>query len=343
MKEINTNTLLGIDAVEVNITTGKDTNIKETEFFHSRTGVRIGRIVKRSGKENGYCMSICFPKLLRKDNRNPFSISDSIYLDTVYCEIQTQLMSLFKTNIKDIYVKSVEVNATAQLKNPENIKPIMNLFSLMFVQSEQKGHKVFHGENNTAYSNVPLSKNIFRKVEQTESLHTTRMGHCRYSWKIYDKGRELKEKGKAKEDKGILRIEQKISARGLKYIKVPLRLDEFLVSNNIKKLVEQYKREFKEFLRIYWWSDRKERFPDCLVNTIVLELEENKGQPLLVAKMHKELLYIDIDIFKRACLKFYPNKKTALQAVRRVRQSQAVMIHEKTIAELVQIFRAIIC
>lgn len=151
------------------------------------------------------------------------------------------------------------------------------------------------------------------------------------------------EKGKAKEDKGILRIEQKISARGLKYIKIPLRLDEFLVSNNIKKLVEQYKREFKEFLRIYWWSDRKERFPDCLVNTIVLELEENKGQPLLVAKMHKELLYIDIDIFKRACLKFYPNKKTALQAVRRVKQSQAVTCHENTIAELVQIFRAIIC
>ena len=108
-------------------------------------------------------------------------------------------------------------------------------------------------------------------------------------------------------------------------------------------MVEQYKREFKEFLRIYWWSDRKERFPDCLVNTILLELEENKGQPLMVAKMHKELLYIDIDIFKRACLKFYPSKKTALQAVRRVKQSQAVTYHEKTIAELVQIFRAIIC
>ena len=158
MKEINTNTLLGIDTVEVNITTDKDTHIEETEFFHSRTGVRIGRIVKRSGKEKGYCMSICFPKLLRKDNRAPFSILDSIYLSTIDCEIQTQLTSLFKTNIKDIYVKSVEVNATAQLKNPENIKPIMNLFSLMFVQSEQKGHKVFHGENNTAYNNVPLSK-----------------------------------------------------------------------------------------------------------------------------------------------------------------------------------------
>ena len=76
------------------------------------------------------------------------------------------------------------------------------------------------------------------------------------------------------------------------------------------------------------------------MNTILLELEENKGQPLMVAKMHKELLYIDI---KRACLKFYPSKKTALQAVRRVKQSQAVTYHEKTIAELVQIFRAIIC
>lgn len=101
--------MLGIDTVEVNITAGKDINIKETEFFHSRTGVRIGRITKRSGKENGYCMSICFPKLLRKDNREPFTISDSIYLDTVVCEIQTQLMSLFKTNIKDIYVKSLRL------------------------------------------------------------------------------------------------------------------------------------------------------------------------------------------------------------------------------------------
>ena len=72
----------------------------------------------------------------------------------------------------------------------------------------------------------------------------------------------------------------------------------------------------------------------------MFDLQDNT--PLVTAKIHRNLLYIDITLFKKACLEFYPNKKTALQAVRRVKKSQSVMFHEGSVSELVEIFRAIV-
>lgn len=341
MKRVNKSTKVGLDTIEINIT-GITTAVEETELKHTRTGEKIGTIKKRNGREQGYVVSICLPKIIRADNKNPFSVLDSIKLDEVIWQIQTQLSMLFNTDFKNAYVKCCEVNATATLKRPENIDAIMNLLSLMFLQAEEKVYLTAHGVKDTRYKNVPMSKNILRQIQQVESLKTKRDTNERVSWKLYNKSLQQAETREDTEqaEKGILRIEERINKRGLAFIGLPLRLDRFLIPQNIKRLVEQYQRDFKELFLNQYWVKGKENFTDTLVNTIVIDLQENT--PLVTAKINRNLLYIDITLFKKACLEFYDNRKVALQAVRRVKQSGTVMYHEGAVSELVEIFRAIV-
>lgn len=346
MKRVNKHTEIGIDTIEVNIT-GIKKAIKETELKHTRTGENIGTIKKRNGREQGYVISICLPKIIRTDNTKPFGVLDSIKLSEVIWQVQTQLSMLFNTDYKNAYVKAVEVNATATLKRPENIDAIMNLLSLMFLQAEEKVYLTAHGVKDTRYRNVPVSKNILRQVQQVESLKTKRSTNERVSWKLYNKSLEQAEKAKSKKAKsteqaeeGILRLEERINEKGLAFIGLPLRLDKFLISQNINRLVEQYQRDFRELFLNQYWKKGDEDFTDTLVNTIVFDLQDNT--PLVTAKIHRNLLYIDITLFKKACLEFYDNRKIALQAVRRVKQSGTVMYHTGAVTELVEIFRAIV-
>lgn len=341
MKRVNKRTEIGIDTIEVNIT-GIKTAIEETELKHTRTGENIGTIKKRNGREQGYVISICLPKIIRTDNIKPFGVLDSIKLSEVIWQVQTQLSMLFNTDYKNAYVKCCEVNATATLKRPENIDAIMNLLSLMFLQAGEKVYLTAHGVKDTRYRNVPVSKNILRQVQQVESLKTKRSTNERVSWKLYNKSLEQAEKAKSTEqaEKGILRLEERINEKGLAFIGLPLRLDKFLISQNIKRLVEQYQRDFRELFLNQYWKKGDEDFTDTLVNTIVFDLQDNT--PLVTAKIHRNLLYIDITLFKKACLEFYDNRKIALQAVRRVKQSGTVMYHTGAVTELVEIFRAIV-
>ena len=360
MKRVNKRTEIGIDTIEINIT-GIKTAIEETELKHTRTGENIGTIKKRNGREQGYVISICLPKIIRTDNIKPFGVLDSIKLSEVIWQVQTQLSMLFNTDYKNAYVKCCEVNATATLKRPENIDAIMNLLSLMFLQAGEKVYLTAHGVKDTRYRNVPVSKNILRQVQQVESLKTKRSTNERVSWKLYNKSLEQAEKAKSKKaksteqaekakskkaksteqaEKGILRLEERINEKGLAFIGLPLRLDKFLISQNIKRLVEQYQRDFRELFLNQYWKKGDEDFTDTLVNTIVFDLQDNT--PLVTAKIHRNLLYIDITLFKKACLEFYDNRKIALQAVRRVKQSGTVMYHTGAVTELVEIFRAIV-
>lgn len=341
MKRVNKRTEIGIDTIEINIT-GIKTAIEETELKHTRTGENIGTIKKRNGREQGYVISICLPKIIRADNIKPFGVLDSIKLSEVIWQVQTQLSMLFNTDYKNAYVKCCEVNATATLKRPENIDAIMNLLSLMFLQAGEKVYLTAHGVKDTRYKNVPMSKNILRQVQQVESLKTKRSTNERVSWKLYNKSLEQAEKAKSTEqaEEGILRLEERINEKGLAFIGLPLRLDKFLISQNIKRLVEQYQRDFRELFLNQYWKKGDEDFTDTLVNTIVFDLQDNT--PLVTAKIHRNLLYIDITLFKKACLEFYDNRKVALQAVRRVKQSGVIMYHEGAVSELVEIFRAIV-
>ena len=95
----------------------------------------------------------------------------------------------------------------------------------------------------------------------------------------------------------------------------------------------------RHFIDMYWKSGEDSFINKC-VNTVLLELQEES--PLSVAKIHRDLIAIDFEIFERACKAFYSNQKTATQTIRRVRNSGKVEANNSSISELVQVFRAIL-
>lgn len=345
MKKKNEHTQIGLDAIEINIT-GVDTNIKQTEIYHSRRNNKIGELKKA---KEGYVLTLTLPKMLRGSNIAPFGLYDAIRLEETIEEIKIQLEELFQIdfdnednedNENDITVKSVEVNCTAMLKKPENVGAIMNLFARMFLEDDNKVFLTVHGVNDSKYENVPLSANILRKVPQVESLRTCRCSNGRFSLKLYNKGLEQVEKGFEQADKGLLRIEEKVNSKGIAFLGIPSNLCHFLTKQNIEKLINGFKRDFREqVLDVYWYRGEK-TFADALINTMVFDLKENT--PLVTAKIHRDILYIDFELFERACLHFYSNKKTAQKTIYRIKNNKTIMHRKGAISEFVQISRAIV-
>lgn len=334
-KKANEHTIIGVDSLEIQIASEQRTKIiEETEIYSKTTGEKIFTI--KSQSKTGFRLSICLPKMVRANNLVPFGIMDEVCLLDLVNEISDILTNTFDVNLKMARVSTVEVNATATLHHKENINCIMNLLTLMFLQNGTKIFITAHGKDDERYNNVPLSQDVLRKVLQVESLKTPRLGNHRFAWKIYDKGLE-----QGMQDKGILRLEQIHSKKSLEYAKIDNRLDMFLTPENIRKLIRLYRNDFEQyFINLFWQDKSGNSFINKCVNTILMELEEET--PLSTAKIHRELLSIDYGLFEQACYRFYQNRKTATQAIRRVRESGKIEIHKGAISELVQIFRAIL-
>lgn len=92
MKKKNEHTQIGLDAIEINIT-GVDTNIKQTEIYHSRRNNKIGELKKA---KEGYVLTLTLPKMLRGSNIAPFGLYDAIRLEETIEEIKIQLEELFQ-------------------------------------------------------------------------------------------------------------------------------------------------------------------------------------------------------------------------------------------------------
>lgn len=337
MKQVNKTTKIGIDTIEISI--NQHIKIKETEIKSKKTGNKLGRIWPI---QDGVKLSLNLPRCIYSDNIHPIGIMDACHLYNILEEISEVLQRLH-LDMQAAKVTKVEVNATAELENPEHVQAIMQLFMLMFLeQSKSDKNKIYitvHGEDDCLYKNVPLTKNILRKRPRVQSVKTPRLSNKRFAWKLYDKGLESNVK-----NRGVLRIEQIHLPPSLKYAKVPDNLKDFLTCDNIVKLISLYKSDFKEhFLDVFWNLDKTgDSFINRCIETICMELQEE--QPLAAAKVHRDLIAIDFGLFRRACLRHYgkENRKIALQAVRRVKQSGKIKVLEGTITELVKIFRAII-
>ena len=271
--------------------------------------------------------------MVRTDNVRPFGVIDKIHLEELLSEI-TDILFEFCVDVHNAFISTVEINATAQLNSNKSTECIMNLLALMFLQEGKKVFLTAHGKKNT-YRDVPLSYDILRNTYQIESLKTPRLGNKAFCWKLYDKGLE-----EGLQDKGLLRLEQIHNKRSLDREGLPQRLDSFLTCENIVQLVRLYQKSFKNYFIDIFWEHGEHCFTDKCVNTVLFELQDES--PLSVAKIHRELISIDFEIFERACRLFYSNQKTATQTIRRVRNSGKVEINNGAISELVQVFRAIL-
>lgn len=332
MKKVNSNTHIGVDGLEIQVNTKQTkNNIESKDLYSKKTGVKIGRV--KAINKTGFRLYINLPKMVRTDNVRPFGVIDKIHLEELLSEI-TDILFEFCVDVHNAFISTVEINATAQLNSNKSTECIMNLLALMFLQEGKKVFLTAHGKKNT-YRDVPLSYDILRNTYQIESLKTPRLGNKAFCWKLYDKGLE-----EGLQDKGLLRLEQIHNKRSLDREGLPQRLDSFLTCVNIVQLVRLYQKSFKNYFIDIFWEHGEHCFTDKCVNTVLFELQDES--PLSVAKIHRELISIDFEIFERACRLFYSNQKTATQTIRRVRNSGKVEINNGAISELVQVFRAIL-
>ena len=332
MKKVNSNTHIGVDGLEIQVNTKQTkNNIESKDLYSKKTGVKIGRV--KAINKTGFRLYINLPKMVRTVHVRPFGVIDKIHLEELLSEI-TDILFEFCVDVHNAFISTVEINATAQLNSNKSTECIMNLLALMFLQEGKKVFLTAHGKKNT-YRDVPLSYDILRNTYQIESLKTPRLGNKAFCWKLYDKGLE-----EGLQDKGLLRLEQIHNKRSLDREGLPQRLDSFLTCENIVQLVRLYQKSFKNYFIDIFWEHGEHCFTDKCVNTVLFELQDES--PLSVAKIHRELISIDFEIFERACRLFYSNQKTATQTIRRVRNSGKVEINNGAISELVQVFRAIL-
>lgn len=337
MKRINKKTNIGIDSMEIGIETKVQINqCKTNDIISSITGNKVGRIKQSTGKKQGVRVFLNIPKMIRTDNIKPFGNSDKNRLSEISDDITKILREQLGVDLKKALISTVEINATAELENPQNVECIMNFFELIFTQENKKIYLTAHGKQNACYKNIPLTEDVLRNTHQIESLKTPRLGNKRFCWKIYNKGAEQNI-----QDRGILRLEQIHNRRSLEYENIPRRLDLFLTADNIIRLISLYRKSFQKYFVNIYWQHKGNSFVKKCVNTVLLELKKGTP-PLLTAKIEREIISIDFEIFERAARSFYNNPKTATQAIRRVRNSGQVEIKKGAIRELVQVFRAIL-
>lgn len=335
MKRKHKKTFIGLDTIEIEVKTqGK---IEVTELFSNRTKEKIGTVKQSSKGENRFRISLNIPKMIRKDNIKPFGIADINYLDTIVYDIEELFEKQLKANIEEAIVSTVEINVTAELKNPKKVECIMNLLGIMFSQEEHKKFYITaHGKQDICYKDIPLSDDVLRNSFQIESIKTPRLGNKCFSWKFYDKGLEQNI-----QNKGIIRFEQKHNSKSMEREKIPKQLNLFLSTDIILELINLYKRSFEKYFINIYWKHSKHCFVDKAIGSIFNQFKQWK-KPLFVAESKRNLIAIDFGLFERAVRKYYKNRKTGTQAIRRVKNSGKVEVNYGTIGELTQIFRTIL-
>ena len=332
-KPVNSTTEIGLDTVEITINKKIKADITEIK---SKDQARV--LSRVQPIQNGTKIALCLPKAIRQNNEHPFGLLDACHLLEMVRAVERTLQEL-QVDTVQAKVTKLEITGTATLEDPAHVPAILQLLAMMFLQSGQKAFLVVHGEQDKMFQNVPLEREIMRTRPVIESIKTNRLSNHRFCYKIYDKALESEI-----EDMGVLRLEQVHSRESLQYAGVPDVLRDFLTIENITRLVNLYRRDYKDYFIDYFWRDKATGtiFPERLVNTIVSTLETER--PLATALIHRDLLAIDFSLFEKAVLAHYgpDRRKQALQSVRRVRQSDKVETKEGAVREFVKICRAIV-
>ena len=65
---------VGLDTIEIDIKTEYELVDNNYDFFSKRTGLVVGTMRHKQGKEHGYRLNINLPKCLRETNNHPFTV-----------------------------------------------------------------------------------------------------------------------------------------------------------------------------------------------------------------------------------------------------------------------------
>ena len=330
---------IGLDTLEIKLISNVILS-QTVYYFKNPKGIEIGRLKSIA---NGYKLSICLPKIIRKDNIIPFNTNDYKYLSAILGHIEKYLYDLFGNHFPEMIVSNCEVNCTIALSDKSKTAPLLSLLAHILLTTEEKlfitcsGEK--RGKRYSAVKNLCSGKRI-------ESIKTPILSNSRFCFKIYDKGLE----GNIS-DKGLIRIEFCYTKRGLKYAKTGKSLCDFLSPDSINSLLLCYKKDYKTYFIDRYWNNRDIKSLDDeysvpiykeIITIIYNDLVSHQGQPLTVALMNKNYVEMDFDLFRKACNMYYKNKDSSRKACYRIRNSGELQINTGIIKEFVSFSKQII-
>lgn len=328
------NIAIGLDSVEIDISTEYELIDNNYEFVSPRSGEVMGTLKHKQGKQHGYRLNLCLPKFMRKDNVRPLSVLEVVHLYEIVDYVSKQMEELFGEDYPELIVSTAEVNTTAILENKENINPMMNMLYHMMLQKDSNLCVWVHGKDSGTRHKV--EGNIYSDDFQVESIRTPRLSNKRMALKVYNKSLE-----ENIQNDGIIRFEIVYSKQGLQHAKCGRTLQEFLTVESMKKLLHQYCADYKTYLINDFWYKGGLLFPQYCVNKVYEHLVQFE-KPLQVAIMDRRLIEYDYEIFRRACAKYYDNDDSKRKAIYRVKRSNEVEIHEHVIDDFVRISRSIV-
>ena len=325
---------VGLDTIEVDIKTEYELVENNIEFYSPKTGNKIGTMIHKQGKEHGYRLNINLPKCVHQTNLHPLTILDVCHLYEITEMVTNKMRELFGENYPLLRVSTCEVNSTITLQNKNNVEPMLNMIAHMLLAKDGKVYVCMHGKKKgKRYQKVASLKSGF----QIESIRTEQLSNGRMCFKMYNKSLE-----QGIDDKGIIRIESVYNRAGLNFARAGETLQEFLNVESINRLLTVYRSDYRKYFIDSFWNNSGHPFYKDCINVIYNDLKRFGGKPTTVALINRNIIEWDFSLFEKACKKYYNKRNSAEHAIRRVKHSKEIEIHEGVINDFVDISRGII-
>ena len=250
-------------------------------------GKKYGTVEVVNGKA---MVNLVLPEFVRNNNIQPFTLTDSIYLEICKTDVEKQLKRILGSEITS-KVKSIECNITQKVSGKATQSDVLNLLCHATLSDDRDNHKW-----------VGASKGNKCK-EATRTITRARQHY--YVLKAYDKTREqeirLKQENKSAESvpKGLLRIEIIMQDRIIKKLFGDKTIfSDILTKDSLIAIIQEYKRIFCDELIE---RDVKTYLNNCKWK-LIESLTETDNVIETIAK-ERELIP-DVEVLKKAMSRY---------------------------------------
>lgn len=258
-------------------------------------GKVFGSVDAKNGKAS---IKLNFPKFIRPNNVEPFSVSDMIQLEMLKCNLEEQLQQLFG-NISDSRLTSIECNITQLVcgeQTSEQVNHVLRLLNACTLSKRaDKQNKLFV---NAAKDNRYMT-NVSGVVTHSVKGKYVLKAYNKYFqiWNECENHTELSE--------GLLRIEIVMQKRTLKKLfHNKLGINDILQKQSLLAIMKEYKRIYEELIEDYI----KPCLSQC-TDIIFESMTQSNSQHYIadtIAK-HKDILF-DVEILRKALKRYYKFK-----------------------------------
>lgn len=275
---------------------GRDQYIKHQPLINQH-GKEFGSVETKDGKA---LIQLNFPKFVRQNNVEPFSLTDMIRLEILKCNLEEQLQRLFG-NISENRLTSIECNITQLVCGEQTCEQVNHVLRLLnactLSKRADKQNKLFV---NSAKDN---------RYQMNVSGVVTHSVKGRYVLKAYNKyfqiWKDCEMHNEISED--LLRIEIVMQKRTLKKLfNDKLSINHILQRKSLIAIMNEYKRIYSEELIT-------EYVKPCLsqCTEILFESMTQTASPYFISETiakHKDIIF-DVEILRKALKRYYSFKK----------------------------------